>query len=433
MKGKLNLFQIAMLRWRALHPYNAVHVVRFAQPIDAAHLEASLREELESLGLTGLDLDASGRRFEWRGGPMRPPLRVIAAGGDAALVLSREIERELNTGFAADGRVEAFRFFAVDAGADFCFGLAYDHWVAGGDSIVALMQGLVARYLGAPVQSAPTQVLDRRYGPTYLRLFQRHSLALLKSLAGLPRLALNCRHAFRPRYAAPQDGYNAFALARIDPADRARLDVCASAWGVTSHDLLLAMLIRALSPFAKRRLEVAGRDEIAIASIVNIRRDFGPPAAAALAPYLASFRVSHRAPDDLPLRELAAAIQAQTALIKHGKRYLQTLVAMGIVGMEWRFMTPRQRQRFFPKHYPVCAGTTPLQVDRIWTGGGVRPRGPDYIRAVSTGPLAPMILAFTMVGDAINVGITYRTTVFHRDAVDDVAASMLQSIRTLST
>lgn len=431
MKGTLNLFQVAMLRWRALHPYNAVHVVRLGQPLDAARLEAALREEFESLRLTGLDLDVQGRRFEWTGGPMRPALRVIVADGDAAAVLAREIESELNTGFSADGCFDPFRFFAVDDGAACCIGLAYDHWVAGGDSIVTLMRGLVARYLGAPVPSPPAQA-DRRYGPTYLRLFRRHPLLLAKSLAGLPRLALSCRRAFRPRYAAPQDGYNALALLRIEAADRARLEACAGAWSVTAHDLLLALLIRALSPFAVRRLEAARRNEIAIASIVNIRRDLGTPAAAALAPYLASFRVSHRAPDDLPLRELAGAIQAQTALIKHGKRYLQTLVAMGMVGIEWRFMTTLQRQRFYPKHYPICAGTTPLHVDRIWTGGGARPRGPDYIRAVSTGPLAPMILAFTMVGDAINLGITYRTTVFHRDSVDDVAASMLQSIRTLS-
>ena len=58
MKGRLNLFQAAMLRWRALHPYNAVHVVRLGQPIDAARLEAALREQFESLGLTGLELDA---------------------------------------------------------------------------------------------------------------------------------------------------------------------------------------------------------------------------------------------------------------------------------------------------------------------------------------------------------------------------------------
>ena len=431
MKGRLNLFQAAILRWRALHPYNAVHVVRVAQPIDAARLEAALRGQFELLGITGLELDARRRRYEWHGGPATPGLRVVAGAADATASLSREVERELNAGFLAEGRLEPFRFFALEAGDGFYLGLAYDHWVAGGDSIVALLQGVITHYLHGPGQKAPDQVRARRYGPTYARLLRRQFLSCVNALWGLPKLAASCRHAYRPRYSAPQDGYNAVALTRIDAADRARLDACASAWGITSHDLLLAIVLKGLSPLTVRRLQSPTRNEIAVASIVNIRRDLGEEASAALAPYLASFRVSHRTPDDMPLRDLAAAINGQTSEIKQRKRYLQTLLAMGIAGLEWRFLSPLQRQRFFAKHYPVCAGTTPLSVDPLWNGGAARPPGLDYLRAVSTGPLSPMILAFTMVGDVINVGISYRTTVFRRDAVEGIAAAMLQSIRTL--
>ena len=61
----------------------------------------------------------------------------------------------------------------------------------------------------------------------------------------------------------------------------------------------------------------------------------------------------------------------------------------------------------------------------------MRPRRLDYLRAVSTGPLAPMVVAFTTTGDVINVGFSFRTTVFRRDAVEGIAAAMLHSIRTL--
>jgi hypothetical protein len=431
MKGKLNLFQASMLRWRALHPYNSVHVVRVAHPMDPVRLEEALRGQLEDLGLTGLDLDARRRRYEWRGGAASLVVRVIAGGGEAVAALCREIERELNAGFAAEGRVDPFRFFAIDDGAEFYLGLAYDHFVAGGDSIVVLLQGMVSRYLNGTGHEAPARISARRYGPTYARLFRSQLLSCAKALLGLPKLAASCRRAFRPRYAPPQDGYNALAFIRIDAADRARLEACASAWGITSHDLLLAILLKGLSPLTARRLESSTRNEIAVASIVNIRRDLGADASDALAPYLASFRVSHRVPDDMPLRDLAAAVHAQSSRIKRGKRYLQTLIGMSIAGVEWRFMSTLQRQRFYAKHFPVCAGTTPLSVDPLWAGGGARNPRLDYVRAVSTGPLAPMILAFTMVGDVINVGISFRTTVFRRDAVDGVAAAMLDSIRTL--
>lgn len=122
MKGRLNLFQAAILRWRALHPYNAVHVVRVWQPIDAVRLEAALRGQLELLGITGLELDARRRRYEWHGGPATPGLRVIAAAPDGPASLGREIERELNAGFAVDGRLDPFRFFALEDGEGFYSG-----------------------------------------------------------------------------------------------------------------------------------------------------------------------------------------------------------------------------------------------------------------------------------------------------------------------
>ena len=46
MKGRFNLFQAAMLRWRTLHPYNAVHVAAVCQPFDPAKLEAAIAGQL---------------------------------------------------------------------------------------------------------------------------------------------------------------------------------------------------------------------------------------------------------------------------------------------------------------------------------------------------------------------------------------------------
>jgi hypothetical protein len=431
MKGRLNLFQSAMLRWREMHPYSAVHIVRVPQPLDAERLERGINGQLEQLGLTGLRVDARRRRYEWTGGAATTRVRVIAGGGDPLAVVCREIESELNIAFAVDGQIDPFRFFAVDHGAACYICLAYDHFVAGGDSIVVLLRGIVDRYLDASGRAPTTHVTARRYGPTYMRLFWGHLVSSTKAWLGLPKLALDCRRAFRPRYAAHQDGYNAFAYARIDEADRARLDACASAWGMTSHDLLLAILLKGLSPLTLPRLQSSRRNEIAIASILNIRRDLGTAASDALAPYLAPFRVSHRTPDDMPLRDLAVAIHAQTRQIRRATRYLQTLLAMGIAGAVWRFLTTTQRYRVYAKHYPVCAGTTPLSIDPLWPEGVTRASGLDYFRAVSTGPLAPMILAFTMIGDVINVGISFRTTVFQRDAIDAMAAAMIHSIRAL--
>src|SRR2546428_9658317 len=48
LRGKLNLFQATMLRWRELHPYIAVHVVRLNQPLEAGRLKRRIEDRLET-------------------------------------------------------------------------------------------------------------------------------------------------------------------------------------------------------------------------------------------------------------------------------------------------------------------------------------------------------------------------------------------------
>jgi hypothetical protein len=142
LHGRLNLFQAAMLRWRELHPYNAVHVVRIVKPFERARVEAVIAERLRAAGLTGLVIDRTRRRYEYRGGPATVELDIVS-GGDGKSALHAEIERQLNRPFPADGSLVPFRFFAHDAGGEFFLGLAYDHFVAGGDSIVVLLNDIV--------------------------------------------------------------------------------------------------------------------------------------------------------------------------------------------------------------------------------------------------------------------------------------------------
>ena len=57
---------------------------------------------------------------------------------------------------------------------------------------------------------------------------------------------------------------------------------------------------------------------------------------------------------------------------------------------------------------------------------------PDYFRAVSTGPVTPLVLSITTVGDVVNVGVTYRTTVFGAADVARVQQGMLEGIQSLA-
>jgi len=408
MSRKFNLFQRMMLGWRELYPYNAVHVAIVSQALDRARLSGAIAQQLEFLGLTQFRLDRSRLRYEWLGGRQEVELRVLTSDEPTTL-LDAEIVRQLNAAFPKDGRIDPFRFFAVDVGSSFYLGLAYDHIVAGGDSIVRLLRGIVGRYRGEP---ATPGAIDVAVAPSYGRLFLRQAGALVLGLGSLSGIAASCRRSFRAEYTAIEDGRNAFVRLRLGPPQQEALVRAAKAWGVTQNDMFMSILLKVVSP---------------------LRRDFGSDAQSAFVPLLASFRVSHPVPDGIGLEELARSVHTESKRIRQGKLYLQTLLALGLAAFEWRYLSERRQQRLFAKHYPVWVGTTPLNAGALWATSGTAgaEAAPEYLRAVSTGPLAPMICAISTTDQAVNVGISYRTAAFDRDTVDGVVANMLLYIKNL--
>lgn len=427
MKGRLNLFQAAMLRWRALHPYSAVHAVRIDRPVDAQRLSAVVDGELEALGLTGLTLDAARKRFEYAGGPGRAPLAVVHGGDDPLQTLAREIERELNAPFPGDGPLVPFRFVAIDARTWFYLALTYDHWIAAADSIVVLLKGFRDAYIGAAASRRSPLLL---YPATTGRLFRAHSGAAIRGLRRMRDIAASARRSVRARYPGGADPRNGFVYCRVEAPDFAAAVRVAKAWGVTVNDLLLAVLMQALDPVVGERPSDKRRHELAVASIVNVRHDFGYDAMTTFGQFLSSFRVAHPLPPGTGLRQLARDIHAETARIKNERLYMQTLLAIATIGADWRFLSPAQRQGFHAKHYPVWGAISMMNVDAQWKEAGGEP-SPEYLRAVSTGPLAPLVVAATTSAGVLHAGISYRTAAFAREVVESIAAAILERIAQL--
>ena len=410
-----------MLRWRALHPYSAVHAVRIDRPLDMQRLSAVIDGELEALGLTGLTLDAAHERFEYAGGPSRAPLAVVSGGDDPLQTLTREIERELNAPFPGDGPLVPFRFLAIDAHTSFYLALTYDHWIAAADSIVVLLKGLRDGYTGAAASRRSPLLL---YPATTRRLLRLHSGAAIRGLRRMRDIAASARRSVRARYPGGADPRNGFAYCRVEAPEFAAVVGAAKEWGVTVNDLLLAILMQALDPVVGERPSDKRRHELAVASIVNIRHDFGYDAMTTFGQFLSSFRVAHPLPPGTELRQLARDIHAETARIKSERLYIQTLLAIAAMGPIWRVLSPAQRQRFHAKHYPVWGAISMMNVDAQWqeAGGALPP--PEYLRAVSTGPLAPLVIAATTSAGVLHAGLSYRTAAFTPEIVAAIAAGI---------
>ena len=412
LAGRLNLFQAAMLGWRDLHPYNAVHAARIERPLDRDALERAIRETLVTAGLTGLELDRRRLRYAWQGGPSRISVEVVPGADNWRETLARVFERELNTPFTRDGALEPFRFFALDLGDSFFLGLAYDHFIAGGDSIVVLLSALVDRYAGVQAGDNPLA----RYPRTHRSLLLRHPLAFCRSLTRLPAMGASCRRTIRPRYRPIEEGHNAFRFFTLDADRYTALRAAARSFGVTLNDVLMAIMLLAQDATSPARDRDARRSELAVASIMNLREAHGDDAHRTFGQFLSSFRVSHPVPPGIALRDLAQDVHRMTARIKRERLYLATLSAVAVDRVIGRFQTPKQRMAAYAKSYPVGAGISSLNVDALWHLAGSE-RAPAYVRGVPTGPTSPLAVAITTGNGELCAGLSYRTAAFTADAI----------------
>src|SRR5262245_7215957 len=430
--ARLNLFQRTMLRWRELHPYNAVHVVGIPAPLDARRLHDRIKHRLERSGLTGFVLESKRGRLRRVGGRAVVDLKILEGRSDPSSPLWREIEAQLNTPFATDGEFSPFRFFAVDAGDSFRLGVVYDHFVGSGDSIALLLQGIALLYLGTAMSDLPA-LAPRLVPPPYRSLLWRHPWHVLGAVLRRPESIVSSRRWHRPAFSWEEGGHNAVAHFRLDRRAVAGLRRSGKEWGVTLNDLLLASLLLALSPLAPERSRSQRRGELAVVSIVNLRQDLPSSAAAASGPFLASFRVSHRVPSGTSLRDLVGHVHAETARIKRRRLYLRSIAAMGAGGLMWPLLSPEQRARFFAKNHPVWGGVSTLNVAAIWEHareGGDPPW--EYLRVISTGPACPLVLAVTQGKEELHVRVSFRSAVCSRETIDEVKAGFMRCIEELA-
>jgi len=405
MAGAFNLFQSTMLAWRSRHPYNAVHAARLGRPVERERLERAIASVLEDAGLTGYVLDATRRRYAWRGGAADVTLALSRAGGDVEEALRAAFERALAVRFAPDGPYVPFAFEAIEDGDDGWLVLAYDHVVAGGDSAAALLGAIDARYRG----EVPIARLERD-PPRFRRHLARHPIAVLRGLLSIPQLARRSRHARRPPGLAERDPANAFFFAPVKPGTDARLAATARAWGVARNDVLMAALMRAVAAMRPPARSGSRRSEVAIASIINLRGECAAPVGTVFGQFLSPFRSGYPAPDTAPLETVARAVHADSRDMKQRRRYVRSLAALAIASLAWRSLDASRRDSLYAKHYPVWAGLTPLGIAGAWdamtAAAGERPR--DYRRGVSTGPLAPIVVAATYTGRALELGVSFR-------------------------
>jgi len=233
---------------------------------------------------------------------------------------------------------------------------------------------------------------------------------------GLPGQVRNLRNSYRVRYNA-EEMANGFALFSLASEALRSLVVASKSWGVTVNDILLALLMKSLDSCTSGRKQARRRRKLSVGCIVNARKDLGVDSERVFGLFLGSFTVTHEVPEGIALRQLAEAIRDQTSRVKRHKLYLASPLELGFGRFMLKFFSPRKRRTFYAKYYPLWGGITNMNLNSLWDQkSATAPL--DYFRGVSTGPITPLVLSVSTVGQRLNLGVCYRTAVFRSEDIE---------------
>ncbi len=429
MENRLNIFQRTVLVWNDMHPYNAVHIVKIQQPLNLPELETMINSYLEDNQLTGLEIDRRRNRYYYHGGAANLKITALEKAEGTTETLIREVRDQLNQPFNQGGKMTPFRFFVIDQEDSFYLGLVYFHLVAGADSIILLLKDLVNLYLK---KSSDRGRELERYPGTYRQLMPFRFHDLIGWLRTFPGQITRMRSSFRPRYADYADTENGFHFLSLQASEFFSLKKTAALWKVTINDLFLALLLMAISPLAEKRRQSRRRKNISVASIANIRKDLSVDRSRTFSIFLGYFSVSHHVPEEKTVEKLAKEINVQTGEIKKYRVYLRSILEQYLALPLLSLFSGQRQLKFYPKYYPLWAGLTNVNLKTIWDGKG--DDGPaDYIRAVSTGPVCPLVVSFTTVNEILNIGISYRTAVYSAEDIEFITGNFSKYIETMVT
>ncbi len=419
----LNLFQRLMRWWDQAHPYNAIHILSLAGVADLPQMEQAWRETLSAARLG--NVTATGRKYAYQ--PVSPGQslapRLLNAGNDFNSVAAEE----LNTPFASN--TVPLRIFVQQAAGMYHLGLTYSHWIGDAHSLRMLLLQLLLR-LQAKGTLAP-QVSPTDVG--YWRAFSP-AAARWDLLGGLLHLMRSfCE--FRQMKKVSSEGINEprvevlrlqFPLGALALRDQARRQ------GVKVNDLFMAGLLEAASrhvPTQTRRK----RQRLAVGNVVNIRPLTRVDLSCGFGLFLGLTHASAlpRALRDWP--RLLKSVSRQNQRIRQQRLAATSFLRLFAASVAAYFSSVEEMYHFFRKEMPLAAGVSnvnlldPQLVELQRTGTLLR-----YERVAPTGPMVPVALAVTTLGDQLSVVLTYRKSLITPARAGQIAESLCARFKSCS-
>jgi len=422
--GRLNVFQRLVRQWDGLHPYNAAQALKITGQADREAVSAAWHEALASLGLGRVRVSGGEYRFEYLNGDAseHSPRWV-----DPALGVQAWLEQEMNRPFHADGDMP-FRPFVIQHGDYHWMGVAYQHWVADSYSIRLLLgQWFALLYDPAAVRPEPAQIGGGGYG----KLFgpQRGQWRLTEAVLASLRWSAKTSRLRRIDPGAKAENLDSgLKILQLPRGLIERIAASAHDRGVTVNDVFLAAIAQACARYGPMRRTRRRRD-LAVGSIVDLRRDSCEDLSGVFDLLLGFTGVICRLAQLRDFDRLLTAVAAQTRQQKangHAQAsVLRMLVALGV----GRRLSASRLLTFYRKRCSFAGATSNLNLNGSWAGRYAGQPLLDYLRVAPTGPVTPIVLATTTLGEGMNIAMTYRRALLTPEMVDGIADSIVKRLK----
>lgn len=429
---RFNVFQQSMLRWDRLHPYNAVHAVRVQGPARPEALRDAAWEIARRAELGELALNYFHTRYEYRP-PQVIRVQEVAPGRSAEARLAEIMTEEINTPFhgAAHHPIRWTVFNEAGGDAHYIV-LCYHHIISDGHGIERVLSAVLRRYLNLPADEDESRLTTRL---TRLNRSLRPRAGVLDHIIG--QIRLNMRHReIRRAHKMPDErlggDYTAVAL-RIAPPDLLeRLSAGCRRREIGVNDALMAAFASAIAEQTQDRLVSRRRRYIAIATVVNARRNLPPEQADDFGVCLSSILAVLRRPD-VSMEELVKDVARQTRALKTdpSRAVAETNLRYFAIRWLWWLATVKHERRSYRRVFPICGGVSTMYIDAR-RFADLAPRVTRYVRACPTGPVMPLLLGPTIFDGRLELGLTYRIACRTREQAESMLDGIMAKLESLS-
>jgi hypothetical protein len=379
-----NVFQRLARTWDVVHPYNAAHACRVVGAFDRERAGGAWRQTLSAFGFAAASAAC-----------------VEDLGSDDDL--ARHLTHELNRPFD-ESREPPFRAFVQELGGSTWLSIVYQHWVADSYAVRLVLRDWIGRMAGDEAKvgvGKADAVRPRGDGgwavPGALAVLRRHREYRL------------CR---KIQPIGPMNYPTRVRLVETPVGLAPPLLAYAHRCGVKLNDVFLAALAEACDRFVPTQTR-PGRTGVAVSTVADLRPTRPCDRRHRFGCHLGFGGVVCRPRDVADWDRLLRRVAACTAADRQaGFATASTVWMLAAEAGGWLTPPPRL-YGFYRKEAPFLGGISNVNLRGTWFGRHHPGRVLDYVRVSPTGPIVPVALAVTTLGDDLRLSMTYRANLFN--------------------